>query len=160
MVSKSWYSCCLLFTGQGNTSLNYRQSIRDPAVQLGKPLPGKGSCKHYKQSHRWLRSGMLISIAALVVFEAFFFTGKLVPADTSACVARFPCCGRAYPCDVCHDEDQDHLMELASRMICGHCAKEQVRQIKQHCKGSCFCQGHHSHYVLIHDLMSCTGSAL
>ncbi|XP_062317587.1 uncharacterized protein si:dkey-24l11.2 [Osmerus eperlanus] len=78
--------------GQGNTSLNYRQSIRDPAVQLGKPLPGKGSCKHYKQSHRWL---------------------------------RFPCCGRAYPCDVCHDEDQDHLMELASRMICGHCAKEQ-----------------------------------
>lgn len=38
---------------------------------------------------------------------------------------RFPCCGRAYPCDVCHDEDQDHLMELATRMICGHCAKEQ-----------------------------------
>lgn len=40
--------------------------------------------------------------------------------------ARFPCCGRAYPCDVCHDEDQDHLMELANRMICGYCAKEQV----------------------------------
>lgn len=43
--------------------------------------------------------------------------------------ARFPCCGRAYPCDVCHDEDQDHLMELANRMICGYCAKEQVRII-------------------------------
>ncbi|KTF82972.1 hypothetical protein cypCar_00026713 [Cyprinus carpio] len=39
--------------------------------------------------------------------------------------ARFPCCGRAYPCDVCHDEDQDHPMELATRMICGYCAKEQ-----------------------------------
>ena len=39
---------------------------------------------------------------------------------------RFPCCGRAYPCDVCHDEDQDHPMELATRMICGYCAKEQV----------------------------------
>lgn len=39
---------------------------------------------------------------------------------------RFPCCGRAYPCDVCHDENQDHPMELATRMICGYCAKEQV----------------------------------
>uniref|UniRef100_A0A3Q3WJ93 CHY-type domain-containing protein n=1 Tax=Mola mola TaxID=94237 RepID=A0A3Q3WJ93_MOLML len=38
---------------------------------------------------------------------------------------RFPCCGRMYPCDVCHDEDQDHPMELATRMICGYCAKEQ-----------------------------------
>uniref|UniRef100_A0A672I1K7 Nucleoporin NUP42 n=1 Tax=Salarias fasciatus TaxID=181472 RepID=A0A672I1K7_SALFA len=73
------------------TNLNYR-TIRDPAVQKGKPLPEKGTCKHYKQSHRWL---------------------------------RFPCCGRAYPCDVCHDENQDHPMELASRMICGYCAKEQ-----------------------------------
>uniref|UniRef100_A0A3Q0QNT7 CHY-type domain-containing protein n=1 Tax=Amphilophus citrinellus TaxID=61819 RepID=A0A3Q0QNT7_AMPCI len=40
-------------------------------------------------------------------------------------VLRFPCCGRAYPCDVCHDENQDHPMELATRMICGFCAKEQ-----------------------------------
>ncbi|KAF3854808.1 hypothetical protein F7725_022863 [Dissostichus mawsoni] len=70
----------------------YNKTIRDPAVQKGKPLPEKGSCKHYKQSHRWL---------------------------------RFPCCGRAYPCDGCHDEDQDHPMELATRMICGYCAKEQ-----------------------------------
>lgn len=78
-------------TGPSSDAINYK-SIRDPAVQKGKPLPEKGTCKHYKQSHRWL---------------------------------RFPCCGRAYPCDVCHDEDQDHPMELASRMICGYCAKEQ-----------------------------------
>lgn len=70
----------------------YPRRYRDPAVQQGKPLPDKGACKHFKQSHRWL---------------------------------RFPCCGRAYPCDACHDEDQDHLMELATRMICGYCAKEQ-----------------------------------
>ncbi|XP_041034329.1 uncharacterized protein si:dkey-24l11.2 isoform X2 [Carcharodon carcharias] len=38
---------------------------------------------------------------------------------------RFPCCGKAYPCDMCHDDDQDHVMELASRMLCGYCAKEQ-----------------------------------
>ncbi|XP_047453426.1 uncharacterized protein si:dkey-24l11.2 [Mugil cephalus] len=74
-----------------SSAVNYK-TIRDPAVQKGKPLPEKGTCKHYKQSHRWL---------------------------------RFPCCGRAYPCDVCHDENQDHPMELATRMICGFCAKEQ-----------------------------------
>ncbi|KAK7891562.1 hypothetical protein WMY93_023525 [Mugilogobius chulae] len=75
-----------------STNPVHLKNIRDPAVQKGKPLPDKGTCKHYRQSHRWL---------------------------------RFPCCGRAYPCDVCHDEDQDHLMELATRMICGYCAKEQ-----------------------------------
>ncbi|KAK2917854.1 uncharacterized protein si:dkey-24l11.2 [Channa argus] len=74
-----------------SSAVNYK-SIKDPGVQKGKPLPEKGTCKHFKQSHRWL---------------------------------RFPCCGRAYPCDVCHDEDQDHPLELATRMICGHCAKEQ-----------------------------------
>lgn len=76
-----------------STNSAFPKHIRDPGVQKGKPLPEKGACKHYKQSHRWL---------------------------------RFPCCGRAYPCDVCHDEDQDHPMELATRMICGFCAKEQA----------------------------------
>ncbi|XP_075713762.1 uncharacterized protein LOC142749524 [Rhinoderma darwinii] len=38
---------------------------------------------------------------------------------------RFPCCGKAYPCDGCHDEAENHEMELASRMLCGFCAKEQ-----------------------------------
>ncbi|XP_072349176.1 uncharacterized protein [Scyliorhinus torazame] len=46
---------------------------------------------------------------------------------------RFPCCGKAYPCDVCHDEDQDHVMELASRMLCGYCAKEQPIQHGKPC---------------------------
>ncbi|CAL1528789.1 unnamed protein product, partial [Lymnaea stagnalis] len=39
---------------------------------------------------------------------------------------RFPCCGKAYSCDVCHDKKEDHEMILATRMICGHCCKEQV----------------------------------
>ncbi|XP_003748038.2 uncharacterized protein LOC100905552 [Galendromus occidentalis] len=38
---------------------------------------------------------------------------------------RFPCCGKAYPCDDCHDVAEDHEAEFASRMICGFCAKEQ-----------------------------------
>lgn len=39
---------------------------------------------------------------------------------------RFPCCGKAYPCDHCHDEKEiGHEMKRANRMICGFCAKEQ-----------------------------------
>ena len=41
-------------------------------------------------------------------------------------VCRFPCCGKAYPCDVCHDTSEDHPMERAKRMLCGYCAIEQV----------------------------------
>ncbi|MEQ2171111.1 hypothetical protein GOODEAATRI_007375, partial [Goodea atripinnis] len=37
-----------------SSAVSYK-TIRDPAVQKGKPLPDKGTCKHYKQSHRWLR---------------------------------------------------------------------------------------------------------
>ncbi|XP_014670398.1 PREDICTED: uncharacterized protein LOC106811186 isoform X2 [Priapulus caudatus] len=40
---------------------------------------------------------------------------------------RFPCCGKCYPCDVCHEEKEDgHEMKFASRMICGYCCKEQA----------------------------------
>ena len=40
---------------------------------------------------------------------------------------RFPCCGKTYPCDECHDESEpDHEMKYAIRMICGFCCKEQV----------------------------------
>lgn len=38
---------------------------------------------------------------------------------------RFPCCGQAFPCDVCHDESTDHAHERAGRMLCGHCSREQ-----------------------------------
>jgi hypothetical protein len=37
---------------------------------------------------------------------------------------RFPCCGRAYPCDECHAADQKHEAEWASRQICGYCSRE------------------------------------
>lgn len=43
-----------------------------------------------------------------------------------SCYTRFPCCGKSYPCDVCHDMSEDHPMERANRMICGYCSKEQV----------------------------------
>ena len=44
-------------------------------------------------------------------------------------VNRFPCCGKVFPCDVCHDSTEDHPMERANRMICGYCSKEQVKKL-------------------------------
>ncbi|XP_002732573.1 uncharacterized protein LOC100368927 [Saccoglossus kowalevskii] len=47
---------------------------------------------------------------------------------------RFPCCGKAYPCDECHNaEETDHEMKLATRMICGHCCKEQPYSSEKPC---------------------------
>jgi uncharacterized CHY-type Zn-finger protein len=70
------------------------KTVKDPAIVEGKPLPGNGTCTHFKKSFRWF---------------------------------RFPCCGKAYPCDHCHDEqERGHEMKRANRMICGFCAKEQA----------------------------------
>ncbi|KAK4454062.1 hypothetical protein QBC34DRAFT_394151 [Podospora aff. communis PSN243] len=38
---------------------------------------------------------------------------------------RFSCCSKVYPCDKCHDAEEQHEMEWASRMICGYCSREQ-----------------------------------
>ena len=40
---------------------------------------------------------------------------------------RFPCCGRRFACDLCHEEGTDgHEMKWAQRMVCGYCSKEQA----------------------------------
>ena len=44
-------------------------------------------------------------------------------------VNRFPCCGKVFPCNVCHDSTEDHPMERANRMIRGYCSKEQVNRL-------------------------------
>ncbi|KAI9025634.1 hypothetical protein DFJ74DRAFT_45649 [Hyaloraphidium curvatum] len=40
---------------------------------------------------------------------------------------RFPCCGMLYPCDLCHERGKadSHPLEWATRMVCGHCGREQ-----------------------------------
>jgi len=38
---------------------------------------------------------------------------------------RFPCCGKLYPCDVCHDLKESHEAQWANRMVCGYCSVEQ-----------------------------------
>jgi hypothetical protein len=60
--------------------------------------------------------------------------GQPLP-DRGACVhyrhsyrwLRFPCCGRRYPCDLCHElgVEDGHAMRWAQRMCCGFCSVEQ-----------------------------------
>ena len=38
---------------------------------------------------------------------------------------RFPCCGRLYPCDLCHEIGADHDLQWAKRHVCGWCSVEQ-----------------------------------
>ena len=44
---------------------------------------------------------------------------------------RFPCCGRVYACDLCHEEGEAHGLKLATRHVCGACGVEQP--IKPEC---------------------------
>ncbi|OWF40768.1 uncharacterized protein LOC110463370 [Mizuhopecten yessoensis] len=47
---------------------------------------------------------------------------------------RFPCCGKCYACDLCHEEREDgHEMVLANRMICGFCCREQPFALERPC---------------------------
>ncbi|KAH3840515.1 uncharacterized protein LOC127879356 [Dreissena polymorpha] len=68
--------------------------------------------------------------------------GKALP-DNGACKhykksfrwLRFPCCGKAYPCDLCHNDKEDHEMKFANRMICGYCCREQAYASERPCVG-------------------------
>ena len=44
---------------------------------------------------------------------------------------RFTCCNSLYPCGDCHDKETNHPSELANRMVCGFCSKEQ--SVKKEC---------------------------
>lgn len=40
---------------------------------------------------------------------------------------RFPCCGKRFPCDLCHEEltEDGHPSKWATSMACGYCSLEQ-----------------------------------
>ena len=44
---------------------------------------------------------------------------------------RFSCCQSVYPCDICHDLENTHPVQVANKMICGFCSKEQ--SVKSDC---------------------------
>lgn len=61
-------------------------------------------------------------------------TGTCIHYHHSHRWLRFPCCGRRYPCDLCHEELTDgHEMQWANRMVCGYCSLEQ--RVDSRCSG-------------------------
>ncbi|KAL9050567.1 MAG: hypothetical protein Q9162_006562 [Coniocarpon cinnabarinum] len=91
-----------LRVGPSSISLPLRASKRPRerlGIVTGTELPARGTCRHYAKSFRWF---------------------------------RFSCCGSVYPCDRCHDEfvqskeGNGHAQEMANRMICGYCSREQI----------------------------------
>ncbi|KAI5184360.1 hypothetical protein NEHOM01_0105 [Nematocida homosporus] len=54
----------------------------------------------------------------------FKTNGTCVHYKKSTRIFVFPCCGERYPCDICHNDKEEHLAELAKRMICGICRTE------------------------------------
>ncbi|TPX37705.1 hypothetical protein SmJEL517_g00532 [Synchytrium microbalum] len=63
----------------------------------------------------------------LVVGEPLPKTGNCSHYKHSHRWFRFACCGRLYPCDLCHEEQNPdgHEMVFGSRMVCGYCSREQ-----------------------------------
>ena len=56
---------------------------------------------------------------------------------------RFPCCGKAFPCDICHEKGSDGCPPgtWANRMICGLCSVEQAYSNKACACGATFGSG-------------------
>ncbi|PVU93927.1 hypothetical protein BB561_002925 [Smittium simulii] len=49
---------------------------------------------------------------------------------------RFSCCMNLYPCDICHNDKEDHGNDIANLIVCGFCSKEQRVQ-KAEMLGKC-----------------------
>lgn len=114
--------------------------MKEPEIQLGRPLPADGTCKHYKKSYRWFRwVSCDIAVKKKNQLHELRKFGSYKPNSTCwhkkfGIFPRFPCCGKCYPCDICHEEKEgDHEMLLATRMICGHCCKEQPFAMDKAC---------------------------
>jgi uncharacterized CHY-type Zn-finger protein len=88
-----------------------KKKLKDEGLfVLGTALPKNGACNHYRKSYR-----CKIQYIPLQKLMSYFIG------------FRFPCCGKVYPCDTCHEESNNdgHEMKWANRMICGFCSKEQ-----------------------------------
>eukprot|EP01113_Clastostelium_recurvatum_P037046 TRINITY_DN5378_c0_g1_i1.p1 TRINITY_DN5378_c0_g1~~TRINITY_DN5378_c0_g1_i1.p1 ORF type:complete len:745 (+),score=170.34 TRINITY_DN5378_c0_g1_i1:15-2249(+) len=73
--------------------------------------------------------------------EAGLTVGAPLP-DKGACkhyrhsyrLLRFPCCGKLFPCDLCHELASDHDSKWATKMVCGFCSREQKFEQYGECK--------------------------
>lgn len=77
-----------------------------------------------KQAHG--SRGRAAAEPALVVGQPLPHMGTCKHYHHSHRWLRFPCCGRRFACDLCHEEQTDgHEMKWAQRMVCGYCSTEQ-----------------------------------
>ena len=81
------------------------EQLRQLGVCVGKPLPNKGACKHFKHSYRWLR---------------FPCCGRCYPCATCHALSECPAAA---------------LGAWATRMVCGKCSREMAYSDKpcEHC---------------------------
>jgi hypothetical protein len=133
--------------GRGKSSATVRRRREQEAgMKLGEPLPRNGACTHYSKVSE--SAGCLArcphtrSPRRVPAWPAWPEADSWRCAGCGVCGVtlqslrwlRFPCCGRAFPCDVCHEQatggSAGACAELpwANRMICGMCAFEQVRR--------------------------------
>ena len=90
-----------------------------------------GACKHFSKSYRYGRASFTcLSLGHLCLPFPYLVLPLTATAFFRRRWLRFGCCGKAYPCPICHEISQcegaiDGVM--ATRMICGQCSKEQVR---------------------------------
>lgn len=55
---------------------------------------------------------------------------------------RFPCCNKLFPCDECHNQDSNHIIKQASKMVCGFCSEEQNVAKECKCRKNMGSKGH------------------
>ncbi|TDH64810.1 uncharacterized protein CCR75_006635 [Bremia lactucae] len=104
----------------------------------GKMEGSRAKCRHLSdntavKSVKSLKNGVKPVIETFVLGQPLPQNGACNHYKHSLRWFRFQCCGKALPCDVCHDSSdclEANLGKFASRMICGLCSKEQSSSIK------------------------------
>eukprot|EP00899_Mesostigma_viride_P006800 jgi/Mesvir1/16120/Mv08405-RA.1 len=97
------------------------------AESAGKP--GKGGSKGSEPTQNDLYSKLVGGFGGLQLGQELPHRGACQHYHHSFRWLRFPCCGRLFPCDLCHElampSDKCTSGVWASRMVCGLCSKEQ-----------------------------------
>ena len=95
---------------------------------IGKPLPNKGACKHYSHVRAvGLAPAPCIMLPCRGMHTSIPHARSHPHCSQSYRWLRFPCCGRAHPCAVCHEASDCPAAALgvwATRMLCGKCSRE------------------------------------
>lgn len=98
-------------------------------VTLQAPVQPKSAVSHEKKmGKKQKREGLSIGTALPQ-------NGVCVHYKKSYRWFRFPCCGKLFACDICHEDANSdaHEMQWATRQVCGFCSREQVYSATKTC---------------------------